>query len=416
MLTTRASLCILAFLVTAIMSITAVGNENGSISLRSPLLLRVQNEIAGVFTRMDAYATVSAKKLSQIGLTGPRARKVLSNLCEAIHYALYCSAVDLKGIRVTVEPEEYKNYEGTDISDQKHIIEMHKSWKPILSQALKAAGGLNNVVDIEYPVYGKDGKPIGSVSLIFRPNIMLEEIITKATRDLPVDIWVMQLDGLIIYDADEEEIGNNCFTDPLYQSFPELVELGKRIARERAGSGMYEFLGTGLEEAVKKEAIWTTVGLYGTQWRLILTHELPADYKARRLASEEVDLTSLEDGLRSLSRNPDLASAITSGNRKRVLSFFKAFYDFNPGLYSIQWIDRDAVIRYGYPSEYSLENYNVKEGRIQGKREFLNAIENQKEKSFNLDLIEGRRGHFFVSPMFHGGKYIGSLYIVILQP
>ena len=64
------------------------------------------------------------------------------------------------------------------------------------------------------------------------------------------------------------------FDDPLYKSFPELLSLGKIIAQKKSGSGNYEFLGRDLKRPVKKDAYWATVGVLGTEWRLVVTHNV----------------------------------------------------------------------------------------------------------------------------------------------
>ena len=80
----------------------------------------------------------------------------------------------------------------------------------------------------------------------------------------------MQTDGRVTYDEDASEIGKNLFIDPLYQPYPQLVSLAREIAVETTGTGEYEFLDTGLNQKVKKEAVWRSFALHGTEWRLVL--------------------------------------------------------------------------------------------------------------------------------------------------
>ena len=89
-------------------------------------------------------------------------------------------------------------------------------------------------------------------------------------QDQQATAWAMQTDGLILYDPDPEEVGRNLFQDPLYKPYVQLLSLGERIASERSGSGVYEFLGPGLTDPVVKSASWATVGLHGTEWRLVV--------------------------------------------------------------------------------------------------------------------------------------------------
>ncbi len=84
--------------------------------------------------------------------------------------------------------------------------------------------------------------------------------------------WMLTPDGLVAYDRDESQIGKDLFKDLLYQPNPSLLELGKRIIAERSGHGDYSFLVTQAnKKVVTKDTYWTTVGLHGREWRLVVT-------------------------------------------------------------------------------------------------------------------------------------------------
>jgi len=59
-------------------------------------------------------------------------------------------------------------------------------------------------------------------------------------------------------------------TDPAFAGYPELVALTKRIATEPSGTGTYTFTPAGGGPAVRKSAFWTTAGLHGTEWRIVV--------------------------------------------------------------------------------------------------------------------------------------------------
>ena len=80
------------------------------------------------------------------------------------------------------------------------------------------------------------------------------------------------MDGIVAYDRDASQIGKYLFTDPLYQPFPSLRNLGYRIAAERSGHGYYSFQVTQAnKDVVTKDTYWTTVELHGREWRLVAT-------------------------------------------------------------------------------------------------------------------------------------------------
>ncbi len=84
----------------------------------------------------------------------------------------------------------------------------------------------------------------------------------------------MQTDGLIIYDSDPAQQWKNLFTDEAYANYPSLLALGQHMAAESSGYGTYSYTLNGTAQTAEKECYWTTVGAYGSQWRLIIVHPI----------------------------------------------------------------------------------------------------------------------------------------------
>jgi hypothetical protein len=55
----------------------------------------------------------------------------------------------------------------------------------------------------------------------------------------------------------------------MYQSYPQLLALGKNVVAERSGMGTYVFLNNEHDRNVIKEVYWTSVELHGNEWRLV---------------------------------------------------------------------------------------------------------------------------------------------------
>lgn len=49
-----------------------------------------------------------------------------------------------------------------------------------------------DAVDAEYPVFNPEGKFIGSVSVLFKPEKLLGDIVKPLVKGLPLDIWAMK--------------------------------------------------------------------------------------------------------------------------------------------------------------------------------------------------------------------------------
>ncbi len=179
------------------------------------------------------------------------------------------SFIDTKGVLRYIEPREYKNVEGSDISGQEHVIEMLRHQQPLLSSGFVAVEGFPAVV-IAHPVSGAGNKFAGSINLVMRPEFVVAPLLKNAEIPPEYELWIMQTDGRIIYDQDSDEIGKMLFSDPLYAEYETLLSLGEKIVAGKSGSGEYVFQKAGSAEKVHKTAVWDTVQLHGREWRVML--------------------------------------------------------------------------------------------------------------------------------------------------
>jgi hypothetical protein len=225
-----------------------------------------------VLDAMDRDLAVTARRLAIVGLESDKTRLELRDLLKKHPEVIDCCTVSAEGVMLAVEPEAYRKSEGADISDQEQIIRLHATDEAVLSGVFKAVEGFH-AVDLEYPVRNDDGSLKGSVSMLIRPELFLDRIVTGLRQQRHGSCWIMQPDGLILYDPDRLEIGRNLFRDPLYTQFPELIGIGRRIAASRAGRGSYRYYGTGHLEFSEKDCWWDTAGLHGTEWRIVVVHE-----------------------------------------------------------------------------------------------------------------------------------------------
>lgn len=236
-----------------------------------PMLLeRTREQINGILREMDADVAQAAGKLSPVGIKGEEAKNVLQALCEKYEYAFDCATIDARGIIVSVAPEEYSYLLGMDISRQEQIVRLHARRQPVISLAIDTVEGFVGF-DLEQPVFSKSGEYIGSVSILTKPDFF-GTIINRKVANFPVEMWMMQKDGRMIYDINDEEIGKNLFTDALYADYPSLLQVAGKMAVTPQGSGQYRFLDKKMDKTVTKKLIWTTVALHGTEFRLALAY------------------------------------------------------------------------------------------------------------------------------------------------
>ena len=376
-----------------------------------PLLQRVQLKVQNVLEEIDHNLAAYAKELTRTGLNSPKARSILATMCPNASYPFLvdCCTVDSKGRMLLVEPAAYKSSEGADISGQEQIIRLHATRQPVLSPTITVVEGFD-AIDLEQPVLSGSGEFMGSVSMLIKSEALFTSVIPPAIKGYPVNIWVVETNGRILYDGHEGEIGRNLFHDPMYKSFKELQGLGARIVAEPSGQGTYEYYEKGPEgPIVTKRAVWTTVGLHGTQWRLVLAHEADKD---ETMKSEGSNTSNVLDLIGKLCADTELQKALSSQDKAVGLSKFKKFYDETPGLYSVQWIDPKGMNRFGYPPENSIENASIRKHKLSTDRPFLEAIAGKVATTVELPLGEGGIGVFHLHPIYSGKKYLGMVYAI----
>jgi len=195
---------------------------------------------------------------------------MLSAFLKENPYTVNAIYTDTKGKMKLIEPVDYQNFEGTDISTQEHIKAMKTDPKPYFTNTFKTVEDYWGFV-ISHPVFVKN-KYAGAFNVLLRPELLIEPLINNMNFTEEYELWIMQMDGMIIYDQDHAEIGKMLFTDPLYAPYESLLSLGKNILSFNQGSGEYSFKKAGSEEIVRKSAVWNTIKIHNKEWRVVLTH------------------------------------------------------------------------------------------------------------------------------------------------
>lgn len=243
------------------------------------MLLQIQANVQGNLTDLDSDVANAAQNLSTTGLEGDAARGVLQRLLETNSNLVEAVTFGKEGTIVVAECKGCEGGEGANISSQEHIAHVLQDKTPAFSKQFLLVEGYNGTA-LAYPVFSPQGEFIGGISTIIEPDKLMNALVApklhfdvnNRSNITDYSFWVMHLDGLIAYDRDASQIGKYLFTDPLYEPYPSLLELGHKIASERAGHGYYSFQVTeGNKNVVTKESYWTTAGLYGREWRLVVT-------------------------------------------------------------------------------------------------------------------------------------------------
>jgi polar amino acid transport system substrate-binding protein len=280
------------------------GNASASESEAAPeseadmlyLLLTIQANTQGTLNDLGSDVANASQDLSATGLNGTAAREVLTSLLETNSNLIEAATFSKEGRIIVSEGKGGGRSEGADISGQENIARVLKAKIPAFSRQFLLVEGYNGTA-LAYPVFSPQGELLGGISAIIEPEKLLNALIAPQLHfDIyapgnatDYTLWGMDLYGLLLYDEDVSQIGNNLFEDPLYRPFPSLLDLGHRIVAERSGHGYYGYfqiaLGNkteitegnetevteGNKTEVNKECYWTTAGLHGREWRHVVT-------------------------------------------------------------------------------------------------------------------------------------------------
>jgi polar amino acid transport system substrate-binding protein len=243
------------------------------------MLLQIQANAQGSLTDLDLDVANASADLSATGLNGDAADNVLRKLLDANSNLVEAVTFSKEGRIIAAQCKGCEGGEGVDISSQEHIARVTKDRTPTFSKQLLLAEGYNGTA-LAYPVFSPQGEFLGGISAIIEADKLLNSAVAaqlhfnveNRSNITDYSFWMMHLDGLIAYDRDASQIGKYLFEDPLYRPYTSLLDLGRRIIKERSGHGYYSFQVTeGNKKVVTKESYWTTAGLYDREWRLIVT-------------------------------------------------------------------------------------------------------------------------------------------------
>jgi len=256
-------LAVLMVVIAVFFAADAFAADMGSIM---KVLKSSKKSIDSTLSEIDTDLKAAAKALSGTDLKGDAARKILNGLCRFRPYVIDCSIIDSNGMKIAVEPDEYRKYEGESRADLPSVVQLLKTKRPVMSDVYHSAEGIY-ATSVGYPIFSDKGELLGAVRMLIKYEVFLKPLVDNK----PCKVWVMQTNGLIVYDDSADEIGRNIFSDDMYKPFEDLVSFAKTVAISNSGAGSYSFYAGGTKDRtlVEKIAAWDTAGIYGTEWRVI---------------------------------------------------------------------------------------------------------------------------------------------------
>jgi branched-chain amino acid transport system substrate-binding protein len=279
----------LAILAVALLVMTAIGaavlytevedlrNEKERLAVREEVyrsLMSLESDVQDVLISANDNLVNAAAKLSDTGLNGTDARAIMNEALANMTYGVDMVTIDTHGVIVACEPVEYQGIEGTNISDQAQVIRMLSSHMPVMSEVFMMTEGFA-ASDMEVPIFTEDGTFNGSLSITLDIESIIRDKVEALNLTSGFQITCLQDDGLEVYDTDEDQIGRNLFTDPIYENYTETLAFMHEMLGSSNGYGTYEYYeSVDSGNLVSKEVYWSSFGMHGISWTLMFIHVL----------------------------------------------------------------------------------------------------------------------------------------------
>lgn len=155
---------------------------------------------------------------------------------------------------------------GSDISNQKHVQELLKNHKPVISDVFLTVQGVEGVA-LHVPVF-KGTKFRGSIGIIYNFKSLAKRYLDEVKVGKTGYAWVISRDGTQLYSPINGFTGKSVFeTIKLYPSAKPMV---LEMLKGHQGSASYYFNKIGNEDVsqLRKYAVYTPVHLGNTFWSI----------------------------------------------------------------------------------------------------------------------------------------------------
>jgi len=209
-----------------------------------------------------------ARNLTKNGIEGDNIKNMLQKGLEipGVHELVFLSET---GKLAVIVPEKYEHFAGEDVSGQNFNSQILSYPASGMSEYFATVEGLNAVM-VSYPVFTAEKKVAGYVSALFDPRNLTEIYSLPFLNGTKFDLMVAQPDGRILYDANPETNGQEMWNSSTIDKSPDLLSCAAHFQNAQAGTCKYTSYKNNSDENQKTDAMWTTVGLHETPWRIFV--------------------------------------------------------------------------------------------------------------------------------------------------
>lgn len=157
---------------------------------------------------------------------------------------------------------------GSDISNQKHIIEIVRTHKPVISDVFKAVQGFEGVA-LHVPVFeGETFK--GTIAVVVDFEKLAKRYLAPIKIGKTGHAWMLGGDGTTLYSPISGFTGKSVFDN--YKNYPAILSMARDMLNGGNGHVSYEFDGIGDKTGAltKKFAVYMPVRIVDGFWSIVV--------------------------------------------------------------------------------------------------------------------------------------------------
>lgn len=206
-----------------------------------------------------------AERIGATSLSGAETDSLLTELA-AQQDVIDALSYNEQGVVEAVKPDEYSSLISDQLNDGDWLEMINNRYEPLLTDLFTATGGVQAIA-LEYPFHTGDTFT-GSVSLLLDSYSLFRRASDAVLTGTKYTMTIQQLDGVVLWDTEQGQVGINILTDPGYQAYPDVIRQVNEVIASEEGSGHYVYGNS--EFQVQQSLIWTTVKRAGAEWRLVV--------------------------------------------------------------------------------------------------------------------------------------------------
>ena len=188
--------------------------------------------------------------------------------------------VDARGRIIYTVPYVKKSI-GADISYQKHVREIMRTHKPVVSDVFSAVQGFDSVA-LHVPVF-RGNRYDGSIAILIDFQALAKRYLEDIRIGTTGYAWVISMEGIELYCPVPGHTGKPVFEN--CKDFPTIITMAKEMLKGNQGVTTYYFdmiMGQSVH-TVKKHAVYMPIRTMNTFWSIVVA------------SSEDEVLASLKD-------------------------------------------------------------------------------------------------------------------------